>query len=187
MDPNELNKNELAKMFGLMHTPKYKKFLKKCKAHKLSNMPSELKMLLLDNKKKKQQKSELIKLMAEKNNENVNENSNNCEKFENEDVPKWFDDAFKHRKDNNNNKNNKNEKDNNNEMDNEVENWLESEEEINENDKDYNMLELDDDDIEDLTGNYYDNNGIRKGILLCKYIEMLMEWMKFEEKKKKDR
>eukprot|EP01084_Bolivina_argentea_P038591 71375_1 len=32
MDPNELNKNELAKMFGLMHTPKYKKFLKKCKA-----------------------------------------------------------------------------------------------------------------------------------------------------------
>eukprot|EP01084_Bolivina_argentea_P017058 31871_1 len=53
---------------------------------------------------------ELIKLMAEKNNES--ENSNNYEKFENEDVPKWFDDAFKHRKDNNNNKN---EKDKNNE------------------------------------------------------------------------
>merc|ERR1712228_565609 len=67
MDPNTLNKDGLAKMFGLMHTPKYKKFLKKCKAHKLVQMPNELKMLLLDNKKKKQQKSDLIKLMAAEN------------------------------------------------------------------------------------------------------------------------
>lgn len=66
MDPERLDKDALAKMFGLVATPKYKRFLRKCKSHRLSNMPSELKRLLLDNKKKRKQKSKLIALAAEK-------------------------------------------------------------------------------------------------------------------------
>eukprot|EP01084_Bolivina_argentea_P264973 449018_1 len=35
--------------------------------------------------------------------------------------------------------------------------------------------------IENDESNFYDNKGIRKAILLCKYGELLMEWMKHEE------
>merc|ERR1712130_444876 len=108
MDPNALNKDDLAKMFGLMHTPKYKRFLKKCKAHKLINMPNELKMLLLDNKKKKQQKSDFIQLMAA-------ENKKDCD-----DAPKWFKEAFKDKKE-----------DKKEDIDVDIDNWLESESEQN--------------------------------------------------------
>eukprot|EP01084_Bolivina_argentea_P098782 177552_1 len=47
------------------------------------------------------------------------------------------------------------------------------------------MIEYDKDEIiiKDLSGSYYDNNGIRKGILLCKYISILKEWIEFEGKK----
>merc|ERR1712228_252542 len=132
MDPNTLNKDDLAKMFGLMHTPKYKKFLKKCKAHKLIQMPNELKMLLLDNKKKKQQKSDLIKLMAA---ENTNMDEYDA-KFENDGAPEWFMEAFKDRKDYEKNKEDVDDED----VD--IDNWLESESEQNDDD------DLNEDDIE---------------------------------------
>ena len=152
MDPNELNKDDLAKMFGLMHTPKYKKFLKKCKSYKLSNMPNELKMLLLDNKKKRKQKSDLIKMMAEQKNLENEDNTNDYAKFENEDAPKWFKEAFADRKenqlatDNHHDKNEKKDKEQNND---DVEQWLDSDDDDeSDGNQDDDMLEMNEDDIE---------------------------------------
>eukprot|EP01084_Bolivina_argentea_P247593 414202_1 len=45
------------------------------------------------------------------------------------------------------------------------------------------MIEYDGDEDMDLTGNYYDNNGIRKGILLCKYVEILNDWIRLEQQR----
>merc|ERR1712176_773859 len=130
MDPNVLDKDDLARMFGLMHTPKYKKFLKKCKSHKLCQMPNELKMLLLDNKKKKQQKSDLIKMMATAKEEEKNGEEDEAvydDRFENEGAPKWFTETFKDKKDETETK--QEEEDGDGDEDVDVDNWLESESE----------------------------------------------------------
>lgn len=107
MDPDKLDKDDLAKMFGLVATPKYKRFLKKCKSHKLSTMPTELKALLLDNKRKRKQKAELLRIAAQqqlKEIEDLHDDDDDDDKkvdvdeVEREDVPEWFQDAFKDRK-----------------------------------------------------------------------------------------
>lgn len=54
MNPHTLNKDSLAQMFGLAHTPKFKSFLKRAKARRCADMPSDLKALLFDTKKKKE-------------------------------------------------------------------------------------------------------------------------------------
>merc|ERR1712154_667171 len=95
---NALDKDALARMFGLRHAPKYKKFLKKCKAHKLSQMPSELKKLLLDNKKKKRQKAELIQRIADKEYDEDRKEKLKT-RFADEDTPSWFAEAFADRTD----------------------------------------------------------------------------------------
>ena len=44
-------------------------------------------------------------------------------------------------------------------------------------------FETDEEDENDMieSNNYYDNTGIRKGILLCKYAELMMDWMQYEQ------
>ena len=52
--------------------------------------------------------------------------------------------------------------------------------------KNVQCVQLDNDDEEENVNdmieskNYFDNTGIRKGILLCKYVELMMQWMESE-------
>jgi len=166
MDPDKLDKDDLAKMFGLMATPKYRKFLKKCKSHKLSTMPTELKMLLLDNKRKRKQKSELIKRAAEQRiygpkvvestktvegpqgedhgNDIEDDDKKGIEVEEEGDAPEWFENAFKDRKEGKKGKEANVDCKEEEKKDGDVEKWLQSESEAEDDD----ILKMDDDDIE---------------------------------------
>merc|ERR1712024_391212 len=45
------------------------------------------------------------------------------------------------------------------------------------------MIESDDKEPEEMNINFYDNTGIRKAILLCKYVEIIKKWIEIDGNK----
>ena len=98
MDPNKLDKEKLAFMFGLTFIPKYKSFLKKAKARKLDDIPIELKNILLDTKVKRKQKSELQEAgLIDKDimDENENNENNDNNKLNENDLNEFLENELK--------------------------------------------------------------------------------------------